>query len=484
MACLLTKGDLCLYPLLDLVPIRAPKVIVKYKKELVPFFMALVLLLFCRTSLGNTQTPQEIYREAANATVLLVMKDTNDQTLGYGSGFFVEVDKIATNFHVIEGAARGIAKHVGQETRYTIEGFCAVNEKRDLVVLQVSASSVQPLTIADSDAVEIGETIYVVGNPKGYLEGTFSEGIISGIRLEETDKLLQLTAPISPGSSGGPVLNNKGEVIGISVATIKSGQNLNFAIPSNFLKDLLAELHSVIPFPSAAEPIPKASDWNVAKAREILAAAIDAHGGLENLKQVKTIVSIGEIVMSTPAGEMAIDGQVTVVLPGKARYDMTIPAMGMTMSRVLGEQSAWMASPQGTQTMPEVFAQEGRNELFRLNPRLLTYVSNADVAVQHLGEEDVNGKLADVVLVSDTPAGSIKLFIDQESKYIVKREFQALGQQGEPVQREEFPGDYRDIAGVKIAFSVVSIDNGEKAAEVTLSEVTINAEVDESIFEQ
>ena len=154
------------------------------------------------------------------------------------------------------------------------------------------------------------------------------------------------------------------------------------------------------------------------------------------------------------------------------------------MSRVLGEQSAWMASPQGTQTMPEVFAQEGRNELFRLNPRLLTYVSNADVAVQHLGEEDVNGKLADVVLVSDTPAGSIKLFIDQESKYIVKREFQALGQQGEPVQREEFPGDYRDIAGVKIAFSVVSIDNGEKAAEVTLSEVTINAEVDESIFEQ
>ena len=174
-------------------------VIVKYKKESVPFFMVLVLLLLCRTPLGNTQTPQEIYQAAAKATVLLVMKDTNDQTLGYGSGFFVEVDKIATNFHVIEGAARGIAKHVGQETMYTIEGFCAVNEKRDLAVLQVSASSVPPLTIADSDAVEIGQTIYVVGNPKGYLEGTFSEGIISGIRLEETDKLLQLTAPISPG---------------------------------------------------------------------------------------------------------------------------------------------------------------------------------------------------------------------------------------------------------------------------------------------
>ena len=359
-----------------------------------------------------------------------------------------------------------------------------VNEKRDLAVLQVSASSVQPLAIADSDVVEIGETIYVVGNPKGYLEGTFSEGIVSGIRLEETDKLLQLTAPISPGSSGGPVLNNKGQVIGVSAATIEGGQNLNFAIPSNFLKDLLAQLHSVKPLPLGAKPIPVASDGNVAKAREILAAATEAHGGLENLKQVKTFVSIGEIVMNTPAGEMTMDGELTVALPSKSRNDMTIPAMGMTMSRVLGADSAWMASPQGSQTMPEVFAQEGRNEIFRLNPPLLTYVSGAEVPVQHLGEEDVNGQMADAVLVSDTPAGSIKLFIDQGSKHIVKKAYQALGQQGEPVQREEFPGDYRDISGVKVAFSIVLVDDGEKVAEVTLSEATINAEVDESIFEQ
>ena len=245
----------------------------------------------------------------------------------------------------------------------------------------------------------------------------------------------------------------------------------------------VAEIDITIPSPSP-EPVPEAGEGDVAKAREILAAAIDAHGGLENLKQVKTIVSSGEIVMHTPGGTMTLDGQVTVVLPSKARYDVTFQGMGMTMSRVLGEQSAWMETPQGTQTMPEAFAEEGRNGLFRLNPQLLTYVSNADAAVQYLGEEDVNGKMADAVLVSDTPAGSIKLFIDQETKYIVKKAFQALGQQGDPVQREEFPGDHRDISGVKIAFSVVSIDNGEKAAEVTLSEVTINAEVDESIFEQ
>ena len=245
----------------------------------------------------------------------------------------------------------------------------------------------------------------------------------------------------------------------------------------------VTEIDITIPTPSP-EPVPEAGEGDVAKAREILAAATEAHGGLENLKQVKTLVSKGKINMNTPAGEMTMDGEVTVSLPGKARYDLTIQAMGMTMSRVLGEESAWMASPQGSQTMPEVFAQEGRNEIFRLNPPLLTYVSGAEATVQHLGEEDVNGKMADVILVRDTPAGSIKLFIDQESKYIVKKEFQALGQQGEPVQREEFSSDHRDISGVKIAFSIISIDNGEKAAEVTLSEVKINAEVDESIFEQ
>ena len=79
------------------------------------------------------------------------------------------------------------------------------------------------------------------------MEGTFSQGIVSSIREVGTDKLLQITAPISPGSSGGPILNEKGEVIGISVATFKSGQNLNFAIPSNYLKPLLVNSGSAKP---------------------------------------------------------------------------------------------------------------------------------------------------------------------------------------------------------------------------------------------
>jgi S1-C subfamily serine protease len=195
------------------------------------------------------QTAQEIASKAFGSTVLLVMEDANGQPLSLGSGFFVRDGEIASNLHVVEGAARGYAKLVGQKTKYDIEGITAIDPERDLVVLKISGARAPTLALGNSDAVQVGETVYAVGNPQG-LEGTFSQGIVSRIRMISssypnievgTDKLLQITAPIFPGSSGGPVLNSKGTVIGVSVATFRSGQNLTFAIPSNYLKTLLGE---------------------------------------------------------------------------------------------------------------------------------------------------------------------------------------------------------------------------------------------------
>jgi S1-C subfamily serine protease len=194
--------------------------------------MCLALLPLFGTSAARAQTAQEIAKKAFGSTVLLVMEDANGQPLSLGSGFFVRDGEIASNLHVVEGAARDYGKLVGQKTKYDIEGITAVDPVWDLVVLKVSAARPQPLSLGNSDAVQVGEPVYAVGNPQG-LEGTFSQGIVSSIREVGTDKLLQITAPISPGSSGGPVLNDKGEVIGVSVATFRGGQNLNFAIPSN-----------------------------------------------------------------------------------------------------------------------------------------------------------------------------------------------------------------------------------------------------------
>ena len=198
------------------------------------------ILVLLGASVAQAQSVQEIAKETFGSTVLLVMEDANGQPLSLGSGFFVRDGEIASNLHVVEGAASGYAKLVGQKAKYEVEGVIAVDPERDLVVLKISGARASALNLGSSDAVQVGETVYAVGNPQG-LEGTFSQGIVSSIREVGADKLLQITAPISPGSSGGPVLNGKGQVIGVSVATIKGGQNLNFAIPSNYLKTLLGK---------------------------------------------------------------------------------------------------------------------------------------------------------------------------------------------------------------------------------------------------
>ena len=220
----------------------------KHRDELLwtfPRVVIVVLLLFCTINTAPAQTTlpaEDIAEKALAATVYLEMKDKNGKTLGIGSGFFVKPNLIATNYHVIEGAAKGTAKLVGKYTTYNIEGVTATDKTNDLALLKVTAYGVKPLSLGDSDAVRIGATVYVAGNPKG-LEGTFSDGIISSRRDKLTKERLQMTAPISPGSSGGPVLNRKGEVIGISFAGHQAldAQNLNFAIPSKYLMTLLEQ---------------------------------------------------------------------------------------------------------------------------------------------------------------------------------------------------------------------------------------------------
>ncbi len=197
-------------------------------------------LLLLGTTVVQAQTAQEIAKRAFGSTVLLVMEDTNGQPLSLGSGFFVRDGEVASNFHVVEGAARGYAKIIGQRAKYDIDGITAVDPERDLVILKISDARAAALALGNSESVQVGETVYAIGNPQG-LEGTFSQGIVSSIREVGADKLLQITAPISPGSSGGPVLNGKGEVVGVSVATFRGGQNLNFAIPSIYLKQLLTK---------------------------------------------------------------------------------------------------------------------------------------------------------------------------------------------------------------------------------------------------
>ena len=179
-------------------------------------------------------------QKALNATVYLEVERGNGRR-ARGSGFFVRPGYVATNYHVIEGAETTVARLVGTETTYTMEKIVATDEKHDLAIIKVIGSTAAELPLGNSDEIRIGETVYAVGNPKG-LQGTVSKGIVSSMRdFGQNGIRIQIDAPISPGNSGGPVLNEKGEVIGVSVSGIQGidAQNLNFAIPSNYLKTLL-----------------------------------------------------------------------------------------------------------------------------------------------------------------------------------------------------------------------------------------------------
>jgi S1-C subfamily serine protease len=212
------------------------------------------LLLVAALCFALAAKAAENARQIASATfpsvVLIVMEDERGQPVALGRGFFVKEKVIASNFHVVEKASRGYAKLVGQKTKYNIAGVVGLDAKHDLVLLAVEEATAPALKLGDGAKVAIGDTVFAVGNPQG-LEGTFSQGIVSGIRQFDTDSLLQITAPISPGSSGGPVVDSEGKVIGVAVATFKGGQNLNFAIPSKYVEDLLQK--TTKPEPLAAK---------------------------------------------------------------------------------------------------------------------------------------------------------------------------------------------------------------------------------------
>lgn len=188
----------------------------------------------------KTLTPQEIAETALTSTVLIVMEDSNGQPLGSGSGFFVGDGMIATNLHVVKKGSGGYVKRVGMNTKFPITKIIATDAQQDLAIVRVSNVKGPSLSLGDSDSVKIGDPVYAVGNPAGFLEGTFTEGNVSGVReFRIGSKRIQISAPISEGSSGGPVLNNKAEVIGVAVSTLRGGQNLNFAVPSNYLSELV-----------------------------------------------------------------------------------------------------------------------------------------------------------------------------------------------------------------------------------------------------
>ena len=178
----------------------------------------------------------ELFQQSRGSVALVMSFDENGQPLGIGSGFFVDDGaKLVTNLHVVEGASSVRIRSASGEVQ-EIDTSLGVDRERDLILLSVPSKGA-PLELAQREP-EIGEDVIAIGNPRG-LEGTLSVGIVSGIRNDEGSVYYQITAPISPGSSGGPVIETNGTVLGVSTFYVDGGQNLNFAMPAAYITRML-----------------------------------------------------------------------------------------------------------------------------------------------------------------------------------------------------------------------------------------------------
>jgi len=184
----------------------------------------------------QTSSAREIYASTKDSVFLVYLNDPSGTPTALGSAFLVGPHLLVTNAHVVDSGTPVLA--VGP-VRIPLT-VLRVDEKNDLAIMSVPSDLVsKPLPLAIGTPSP-GDQVFAIGNPEG-LENTISQGIISGIRTADDRNLLQITSPISHGSSGGPVLNAKGEVVGVAVGMLENGQNLNFAVPSKYVRALLEQ---------------------------------------------------------------------------------------------------------------------------------------------------------------------------------------------------------------------------------------------------
>src|SRR5437762_9087018 len=204
-------------------------------------FLFLPCLLLCalspRYTLAQDELP-DLVRRIKPSAVAIETFDSHGEKLSRGSGFFVDKDRVVTNRHVIDGAFRAEV-HLNSGNSFPVKSVLGVDAEGDVALLKVEApaNQVRPLSL-DRTSPQEGESVVVIGNPFG-LEGSVTNGIVSAVRdIPGFGRIIQITAPISPGSSGSPVVNMQGQVIGIATLQITGGQSVNFAIPSERIAQL------------------------------------------------------------------------------------------------------------------------------------------------------------------------------------------------------------------------------------------------------
>jgi hypothetical protein len=207
------------------------------KRDLSRTGLGLLLILSLVSISRSAELAAQLYEKSAPSVFFISVG--KGQPISFGSGFLIAKNMLVTNAHVVEGGDCFVEEG-SVRIPATVEKRDSAN---DLAIIKVAVEiSATPLTLSKKKPIP-GENVYAIGNPEG-LEKSISTGVVAGIRELDRRELIQITAPISHGSSGGPVLDSAGEVIGITVSMLKDGQNLNFAVPVQALRQLMVRTDS------------------------------------------------------------------------------------------------------------------------------------------------------------------------------------------------------------------------------------------------
>lgn len=196
---------------------------------------------------NNAKSPVEPVQETKkldDAVLMIVSLDSKGSAISQGSGFILTPDGLAgSNYHVLRDASQAFAECCNGK-KFEIHSIEGVDLAKDLIVFQLygledmqKPTHLPHVTLAPTKDLKVGQRVIAVGSPQG-LENTVSDGILSAVRESDSVRYLQITAPISPGSSGGPVLNSDGQMIGVTSFQLEKGQNLNFAVAADYIAPL------------------------------------------------------------------------------------------------------------------------------------------------------------------------------------------------------------------------------------------------------
>jgi len=211
-----------------------------FLRERIVFYtpIPIITIIFFLTSCSSDAN--RIYKENRKAVVEIVIYDNKGNPISQGNGFIVRKDGvIVTNYHVIAEAEDIKVKATGKVLE--VERLLYIDKENDIAMLKAESEGLPIVKLGDIDKAVVGENVYVISRRPGGLKNTLSDGILQEVRkIDPKIKLLQITAPTSAGSSGAPVFNKHGEVIGVVTGSSKRIRNLTYAVPINLIRDRIS----------------------------------------------------------------------------------------------------------------------------------------------------------------------------------------------------------------------------------------------------